>query len=331
MPGPHTLQQRVELEEAAARHIQRKKHPKRRGKRNFLVLKIAVAWILLLAAIVFGARLIWKPETTEPPNFVDANAPEPVPAEDLELLDAATQDCMRTLSGFLTASSPEERSQFVLDPIETAARMAQFYAQNPLESIDAATLGIVGRSVLHFPGARGIEVQCKSADGRFLDAAFREQRGEWRLDWDHFARYSDFPWPLFLAGSGADTGEFRLLARERLADERKSAPTISLVLYAPKFGYAKEAGFASPEFLVDRASADGRMLEAAFQLARANERPFDNRLPRMDPDGMIRIRAKIRRIEKDGRRHYEIERVAACHWYSEKVPGVDPAGAAEVE
>jgi hypothetical protein len=128
---------------------------------------------------------------------------------------------------------------------------------------------------------------------------------------------------LFLAGGGAAEGEFRLLARERLADERKASKALSLVFYAPRFGHAKEVSAPSPEFLVDRGSRDGQLLETAFRLARSGKRVFGVRLPELNPDGMVRIRAKIRRVERDGRRSYELAGVVACHWYSVDEPGVE--------
>jgi hypothetical protein len=130
---------------------------------------------------------------------------------------------------------------------------------------------------------------------------------------------------LFLAGGDVTEGEFRLLARERLAEERKNAETISLVLYAPRFGNPGEAGFQSPEFLVSRKSDDGRLLDAAFKLAREGGRVFNSQLGKIDPDEMIRVNVRVKRVEGDLGRSFQITRVIACHWYSVEDPGVEPA------
>ena len=215
------------------------------------MLKLAVGWLLVLSAIVFGANKLWKNQSNNRPA-VKTTAPvkEVMSAADMNFLNEASPLCSKTLSGFLAARTPEERNQFVSSPITTAARMARFYEINPMASIDPNTIVLDNASPLRLPNGNGVEIQMSSPEGRVLDAAFVKENDEWRIDWDYFARYSDQPWALFLAESGEAEGEFRLLARERLAEERKNADTISIVLYAPRFGYAKDTGFQSPEFIV---------------------------------------------------------------------------------
>jgi hypothetical protein len=207
--------------------------------------------------------------------------------------------------------------------------MARFYSMNPLGVLDPQTISAQGAAVVHLPGLKAVETHLRSKEGRLFDAVFIKENDEWRLDWEHYARYSDHPWALFLAGNGEEEGEFRLLARERLPEERKSEATISMVLYAPRFGYANDTGFQSPEFLVRRETRNGKLLEAAFKLERGGGRVFDVNLPGINPEGLIRVRLKIRRFEVEGERRFEIKDVIACHWYSVDDPGVvipDPDG-----
>ena len=304
--------------------MDRNKHPLRKRKRRYFMAKLVFGWLAVLTAIVFGARHLWHQDSAEAKPFVSQlPAKTTVPAEDVTLLAEASPLCSATFSSYLAANSPEERNQFVLSPISAAARMARYYSLNPLVDIDPKTLTLTNNSVIHLPGHRAIESQWRAADNRVFDAVFIEEKGEWRLDWDHYVRYSDNPWPLFLAGGGDDHGEFRLLARERLAEERKNEDAVSVVLYAPRFGYAGETGFQSPEFLVKRDTRDGRLLDAAFTLERGGKRVFGVNLPDLNPEGLIRVRIKIRRVEHDVERHFEIEEVVACHWYSVDEPGVD--------
>jgi hypothetical protein len=245
--------------------------------------------------------------------------------EDIKLLEDVLPLIDETFAGFLNASVPEQRNQFVIDPLGAVSRMARFYGLNPISQIDPKTIGRSSAQVIRFPEGKAIEALWTSADGRQYDTVFREESGEWRLDWEHFARYSEYPWSLFLAGGDVTEGEFRLLARERLAEERKNAETISLVLYSPRFGNPGEAGFQSPEFLVSRKSEDGRLLDAAFKLAREGGRVFGSQLGKIDPDEMIRVNVRVKRVEGDLGRSFQISRVIACHWYSVEDPGVEPA------
>ncbi len=302
----------------------RKKQPVRRRKSNYLMLKLVVVWIGILAAIVFGARHFWGSENAPSTVVTAADAKNFISVEDQALLTDSDPARNATLFGFISASTPESRNQFVSSPITTAARMASFYSTNPMLGIDPATLAMHGSSLVKIPGKIAIESQLSSTDGRLFDVAYFLENNEWKIDWDHFVRYSATPWTQFNSGSGDAEGEFRLLARERLADERKDKDTLSLVFYAPRFGYANETGLQSSEFIIPRDSRNGRMLESAFALRKAGKRVFDAKLPYIDPEGFIRVRVKIRRTEVNKAPHFELVDVIACHWFSDDHPGVDP-------
>ncbi len=308
----------------AQRPAARTKRGTRKAGHRHLMLKLILGWTLVLALIVIGARKLWhKPEATDPTPTL-AGESIVLNEEEAALVQTAGQDCSRVFEGFLAAGTPEQRNQFVLSPVETVSRMARFYSMNPMPSISADTLNMGGSGLLRLPDGNAYEARWESQDGRIYDTVFRRENDEWRLDWDHFARYSDYPWALFIAGSGPDEGEFRLLARERLAEEREAEPAISLVFYAPRFGSPREAGFQSPEFLIPRDSPAGRLLGAAFKLSRDGGRVFEGKLDDINPDGMIRVRVKVRRFEEDMQRKFEIIEVLACHWLSVDDPGVDP-------
>jgi hypothetical protein len=302
----------------------RAKQGTRKRKNRYIMIKLMLVWSLVLGLIVIGARKFWHSAPQERGEVKSVNeAPAPDP-DDIDLIQTAAPLCGRTFEGFLTAGTPEARNQFVLSPVTTASRMSRFYDMNPLVNIKPENLIIDATGLVRLPGDKAFEARWKTKDGRIYDAVFRKENEEWRLDWDHFVRYSDYPWPLFIAGSGPDEGEFRLLARERLAAERKNEPEISIVLYAPRFGAPEEAGLQSPEFLVSRDTKDGQLLDAAFEQARAGRKLFAADMADINPDGMIRLRVKVRRFDEDGERKFQITGVTACHWYSVDEPGVEP-------
>lgn len=289
-----------------------------------LMVKIIAGWLLLLVFIILGARKLWKEETVHQGVFItheEKNAPE-LSQEDLLFLERARPGYSMVFHGFLASNTQEEQNQFVLTPASTAVKMARFYNANPLDRVDFQGVSLLQQHILQLPGLKTVETLWKTKDGRKIDAVFRLENGEWRLDWSHYARFSDHPWSLFLAGSGEPEGEFRLLARERLAEERKDAADISMILYAPRFGHANESGFQSPEFLVKRSTPDGKLLDAAFNSDRAGKQVFNSQLTKLNPDGMIRVRVNVRRFNEDGTRKFEITRVIACHWYEIADPGL---------
>jgi len=252
--------------------------------------------------------------------------------EDTAFLQKAVPDCANCLVRFLSTGTPEERNQFVRQPIPTAGKMARFYAMNPMINVDPATLKLKDRKIIKLASGNAVTTVWSVANGKTLDAVFFHEDGEWRLDWDQFVRYSDYPWPLFLSGSGGDSGEFRLLARQRASTISGDVGPLSLTLYAPRFGHPTEPGSGSPEIEVSRSSEDGRLLATAFRAAKKGGKPFDGQLADEDPEGMIRIRAKVHRTrDEHGSFHFEIEKVDACHWVSSDDPGLVPLSEDELK
>jgi hypothetical protein len=241
---------------------------------------------------------------------------------DRQFLKEAFPHCQTAFGQFLHASSPEARMQWVHESAELAGPMTRFYQSNlPYRPETAPKPDFIG--VLETPGGLIIESIWDDEDGRRIEAHFRNDGGEWRLDWKGFVRFSETPWVMFVAGGGADVQEFRLLARERLAEERRLEPSISLVLHPPRFGVPEEPGPASREFEVPRLSEIGRKLEALFELKREGKAPFGARLPSQDPEEMIRVRLRVRRIDDEtSRRKFEIEEVLAGHWMGIADPGI---------
>jgi hypothetical protein len=327
-PRPPSVESAAsEAAAAAARSARRREQSRRAHSRSsesrYLTLKLVVGWSLVLVVIIVVTSVLWAPSRDTTPAEADADIS--ISDEDARLLQTATQECGRVFSGFIAAAAPEQRSQFVFSPATTAARMARFYSMNPIPSIQTETLRLTKSGILRLPGGeRAFQTQWETHKGNIYDAVFRLENDEWRLDWDHFARYSDYPWALFIAGLGPDEGEFRLLARERLAEERKNEPDISIMLYSSRAGIPQEPGFQSPEFLVSRSETAGQLLDAAFRLARDGGSVYDSGHAEINPEGMIRVRVKARRHQEQNERKFEITEVLACHWYSVDDPGVQP-------
>jgi len=303
------------------------KYKARKHRSKNLMAKLIVGWLVFLVALLFGARWLQSKDPARRPAVVLAavTATTSPPEEDLGLLAEGIPQIQSAFAAFLDAGTPEKRAQFVSRPIISAPRMERFYSLNSWVPIDRTNLALAGRAVISLPAGKLIETQWVSAAGHRMDAVFANEDGEWRLDWAHFARAGDYPWPLFLAGSGGDEGEFRLLARERLVRERENEDTISIVFYAPQVGHSNNSGSPSPGFLIPRESKDGRLLAAAFQMKKDGKRAFDVKLDDIDPEELVRVRVKIRRVVQDDQRGFELDEIIAAHWYSTDAPGMEIA------
>lgn len=298
---------------------------------NQFIVKLVLSWVLIISLIIIVAKIIWPDEPEQKDassvNIANVNAQN----ENLYLLNQSTSQCIQTMQAFLQAGLPEQSSQYVMQPTTAVARMTR---NQDIKNLSEAGSSIKDKSnwdVVRIGDEKAIEAVWANKDGRRFDAIFRKERNEWLLDWEHFVRYSDIPLSVFLSGDGDAEGEFRLLARERLAEDRKNLPTISIVFYTPVFGRPEETVTISPEFLVDRKSAEGVLLEAAFFALKNGKRPFNAKLSMHDPDGMIRVRVKIRRSGEKETRKFELKEVSACHWYSSDLPGFDSTEAGELK
>jgi len=304
-----------------------KRKRQRHSRATRWMVKIFCAWILMIAAIIALSTYLWDwdkeigAQTRSKDDLIGRRGTD----EDSAMLQRGINPCGQTLSGFLHARTPEERSQFIRKPLETIGRMTRYYALNPAVIVDPADLSIDQFSLLHLGEERAISILWRTADGRIFDSVFFPEKGEWRLDWDHFVRYSDHPWALFLSGGGPDTGEFRLLARERLAHDRKETGEIGIVCYAPRSGSPGDTGAPSPEFLLSRDSEEGRLLVAAFAELETKRRPFGDKTLTHDPEDMIRLRVRVRREDAAEGDRFVLEKVLACHWMGIDDMGVTPA------
>jgi len=299
-----------------------------------LVIFLGV-WLLVLG--VFAVAMMTFNRRREREDFARATAykanrvvvrdPLEISLDSREraLVEDGLQECSTALFGYLQSPLPETRSQWVCNPLEMLGPMTRF--DEAFASYAADQMPVreyVG--VVNTPGGTLIESLWKAPDGRRIEAIFRQDKEGWRLDWESFVRYSETPWVMFLAGGGKSEQDFRLLARERLPDERRAEPTLSVVFHPPRFGNPGEAGPASPEFVVRRLSEPGRKLEALFKAARAGKVPFGAKVPSQDPQDMIRLRVRVRRIEDQGiGRKFEVEDVLAGHWLGIEATGIPAA------
>ena len=308
----------------------REHHEGRRKRRNSLVAKLVFGWVLAMAGVVVSVKLVWPDDPPEKESAESlANSVKGTAGDEAVVkLDKALPACSVALSGYLGASTNEERNQFVKDPLTTAGRMARFYSLNPLPRLDPSTLRNTENSLLSLPGHQAVETRWKSTDGLIIDCVFVQQDDEWRIDWDHFARYQPYPWPLFVTGEGPDEAEFRLLARQRVTRDAQTSSHMDLVFTPPRFGHPREAGQPSIEVMLRRDSLEGRLLTAGFKQRTGGISPFGSTLADLEEDDMLRVRVTLRRNPNDqsegGKWRFDLVKVNACHWLGTEDPGVKP-------
>ena len=297
----------------------------RKKRKGNVMMKVVIVWTFLMLLAVWLRHHYTK--TTSEKEALEQVASRMTKGtladENIALLNKALPDCHRALGGFLTAGTPEGRNQYVVDPIETAGKMATFYSYNPFPEVEVKNLQRTAQELIRVGETWMVVTRWKEKDGVEFDAVFRRYSGTWRLDWSHFNRYGGYPWTLFLAGEGPDEADFRLLARQRLSesDSERIGSRLIFTMFAPVFGSAGETGMQSPDFVIDRQSDEGLLIGAAFASREEGTRPFRQTLAALDPPGDIRVHVRVKRSEFGGNRTFTLEKVIACHWIDSKAVG----------
>ncbi len=290
------------------------------------MLLLIFGWSVIMAGIIFVSNRYWKGGSAREAEWNTTSRENQLSDEDFEFLNRYAQYCDQAVHHVISNNTPEQISQFVINPPQSFADIARFYPMNPGIQILDPRLQRVAMSVIRLPEGPAIEGRWLSEDGQLIEAVFRQVDQELLLDWHHFVRFSQHPWALFLAGAGPNQAEFRLLARQRLTrmilDDSSERP-LSVVFHAPRFGRPDDPGPPSPPFDLDWDSDAARMLMAGFNQARSGVRPFSSLLPSLESDDeMIRVRVVIRRIDEEEERRFEIVEVPACHWLQHDDTGI---------
>ena len=301
----------------------------RKKRKKSLMTRVVVVWLVIMSIFVwmkFNRAQEEAEKQARLGNTVGGNLAEGTLADErVALLTQALPECHRALAGFLAGGTPEIRNKFVADPIDTAGKMATFYRANPFPDVDLKDLRRIQQEPIRVGDEWMIETRWQGAEGVEFDAVFRREGTVWKLDWEHFSRYGDFLWPLFLAGQGPDEAEFRLLARKSVAerDSQRGGSRLPFFFVSPVFGKPGETGMASPEFILYRRSYEGILIEAAFDARQDGRVLFGSGMEPMEPDDLVRLRVRIKRGEFGGVRSFSLEKVLACHWIDSDEVGID--------
>jgi len=312
--------------EMAASQPQRRRKPAnpapvtaaRAGSR--VLLAVVVGWALLLLGI---AGLVAFMRDDEKVPVADAI---PEGAENRRVFQQGYEEVYRTMVAFLREGLPESRAKYVKDPGETLGKMVRW--DEEIENLDEdQELEPLISHVIDTPQGRAIECVWELDGGRKVEGVFfpemRDGEEVWLLDWELFSRYSEKDWSLFVTGSGEEVAEFRLLARRRaIYDDEAADSHLGVVLLAPNPIFPEKSGAPSPEIRVLKHSIEGRLIEKAFDRLESGEGAYGSESQRFDPQSMVRLRVKVRRLAGP-EKQFEIEEVVAVHWLGIDDPGIE--------
>lgn len=281
-----------------------------------LLMIVVVGWAVVLAGIALAVTFF----RGDSPVQDDVAS---VPGEDSRMLQEAIPSCYQAMMTFMTHVTPEARAGVVRNPSRTVGLMVRGSEKLPVLAEDAE-LRLLLDGLLTTPDGKAVATVWDFDGTQKVEAVFfRGDEGEWRLDWEQLARYSEESWPLFLAGGGEDEAEFRLLARRRdVSDPEAARLNLGIVLLEPENSRPERVGAASPQILVPKDSPEGGIIERAFQRREAGGAAYGATSSKFDPNGMIRLRVRVRRIDGEDK-HFELVKVIATHWLAIDDLGID--------
>ena len=228
--------------------------------------------------------------------------------------------CLAALKAFFSQVAPEGRAAHVADPATTLGKMVRMSEEQQVMSTEEEPEAL-RFDLIETPRGKTIDSSWRIGQRRYDVAFYRDGDGSWKLDWEAMARFSERSWPLFVAGVGADEGEFRVLVRRRAVGKKRD--TLSLVLMGPRPGFPERIGAQSPEVRVDPKSRVGRIVEAALAAKEQGVGAYGSKAAENDPAGAARMRVKVKRTG-EAEKTFHLQDVVACHWLAIDDLGIRP-------
>lgn len=296
----------------------------RKRKKSSALVKFVIGWLISMGAI--AGLIKWQSGPTpeyvaDKPSSVVAQEQKKWESENLDLFNQAYPSLLQTATALFEVSAPESLAQYCRQRPKLSAIIlndgakASFFKPESIELTD--------KNVIRPGGVPMIETIWTDERGRKMEMVFAKEDERWVLDWESYAKSSTLPWSVFQGSDGEGEGVFRLLVRERLVEQNFSDLQMSIVFYEPSLLRGASLGLATPEFLVDRKSRNGRLLAAVLMARKQNQALMGSMFPQADPPNTARVCVKIRRSMKGGEKVFTVVEVLACHWMGIDYPGVD--------
>jgi hypothetical protein len=302
-----------------------RKSNERKRKTNNTLIKFLIGWgvsLTLIAGLIKWRLSADAPVVSAP--VIDTPADQQkltLQSENLDLLTSSFESILKLTDAFLQTSASESLAQYCRPSPRLAMTLFNDGAKATLFKPDSVQL--IERNVIRPADKPMIETIWADNRGRKMEIVYAREDDRWVIDWESYAKSSSLPLSIFQGAEGEETGTFRLLVRERLADQNYNDLQMSLVFYEPAFLHGGPLGLSTPEYLVDRKSRNGRMITAALEARKNNKPLMDSVFPASDPPNTARVCVKFRRTMKNGEKVFELVDVLACHWLGIDYPGVE--------
>ena len=207
---PEPFLSNTKMEEKVSRG-ERRKRLKKRGKLTFqLVFRWVLIWLVTVGILLFviSRFQIYSKRASGPSLTIEGR----LEGEEREFYKSEYPKIARTFQGFLAARSVSQMSEFVLDTKQVERKMARHFRDG-----GARTSAVVLKpdplfwNVAFEESPGFVEVVWDGGVEGFQEGVFVKVGESWKLDWEHYERYSSENWTVFSQQiGGRNVGQYRV-------------------------------------------------------------------------------------------------------------------------
>ena len=303
-----------------SRRVKRRKKRPAKEKNKALILFL-VGWLCVIVIVfaLFNAKKESSTDSPEEETEVDITA-----IRDRQLIESHGGEIAALFNSYILTTNLDERIQYIDRSSEMALKHARFYRSHS-NFQPKPPMSIIGSKVIEVsqePLVLAIEFVWQDSNKRRFSTVYRHDGQAWKLDWEAFAPYSTDAWTRFQAQLGGSDGTFRLLVRKRASSNESKR--IYLSFYRPP-GFAEDdksfLKTESQEVAVLVQSKLGSQFLGLWSDFEEGTRPFGSILPLIDPDGFMRITARLAWEEIDGGDEMQLvlKEIVEPGWYGESI------------
>lgn len=307
------------LPDGSRRVKRRKKRPSK--EKNKPLILFLVGW-LSVVVIIFA---LFKTKSESASGQKDDEAEVDITAtRDRQLIETHRDEISKLLRSYLLTTNLDERLQYIDRSSELSLNHARYYRAHSFFQPELP-MGIIGSKVIEIseePLVLAIEFVWQDSANRRFGTVYRHDGEGWKLDWEAFAPYSTDSWARFQARLGLKEGIFRVLVRKRASSDESKR--IYLSFYRPPEFGEEDKGFLkteSQEVEVILKSQMGKQFMGMWTDFEEGVRPYGSILPLIDPEGFMRITARLAWEEVEGSAELQLvlKEIIDPSWYGESI------------
>lgn len=309
------------LPDGSRRVKRRKKRPTK--EKNKALILFLVGWLSVVVIIfaLFKTKKDVSADTGEEKTKIDITL-----ARDRQLIGNHRDEISNLFRSYIFTTNLDERVQYIERSSEMALNYTRFYrSHSPFQP--QPPMAVIGSKVIEIsrdPLVMAIEFVWQDAAERRFGTVYLHDGQGWKLDWEAFAPYSTDAWARFQAKIGGAEGTFRLLVRKRASSNESKR--IYLSFYRPPNYAEDDKSFLkteSQEVEVTVESKLGRQFLDLWSDFEEGIRPLGSILPLIDPEGVMRITARLAWEEVEGETEMQLvlKEIKEPGWYGETIQG----------